>query len=494
MLVPAVLNLKSRKAVPANSVPPEVWKACAQPFACRLADAYSEGVRSCPSQLPEEITHCSLALLPKPGKAMRQPTDLRPIGIQDLASKLIARTLKDMLVPQVAHLLQCTPQFAYCEGKGIDQAIFRVIGHCGRVRTRLSDGVLSVHARRAGRVTSKCYGGIMVGIDMSRAFDTLARDVLLRSLQHAGVDASLQRILLEIHEACKYEIHHLQNTTQVPMGTGVRQGCAVSPLLYSLFTAWFLAELEVRTSPSWVKHLVTCFADDTHLAWEIEQAADLAFFCKSLRATFQLLRECKMLVNSDKSTLVLGIRGAQARKWIRTHLVARAGKKCLEVGTPGASLCIPVADQFVYLGVVASYKGFEHQTLQHRLKAASANRSRLNKLLHSRQLHVRRRISLYVSCVRSSLLFGLYAVGLNEGSLRKLEAADSRHVRSIARSPVHLTHENNTLLRKRLKIQSPLQDLVATMKRREVACQDATFVQHLQKLSNLDPNLHACDS
>ena len=71
MLVPAVLSLKSRKAVPVNSVPPEVWKACAQPFACRLAEAYSEGVRSCPSQLPEEMMHCSLTLLPKPGKAMR---------------------------------------------------------------------------------------------------------------------------------------------------------------------------------------------------------------------------------------------------------------------------------------------------------------------------------------------------------------------------------------------------------------------------------------
>ncbi|CAE7313235.1 unnamed protein product, partial [Symbiodinium microadriaticum] len=208
-------------------------------------------------------------------------------------------------------------------------------------------------ARLAGPVSldlAPWRQGTMVGIDMSRAFDTLARDVLLRSLQHAGVDASLQRILIEIHEACQYEISHMQHTTQVPMGTGVRQGCAVSPLLYSLFTAWFLAELEVRTSPSWVQHLVTCFADDTHLAWEIEQYSDLTFFCTSLRATFQLLRECKMLVNSDKSTLVLGLRGAQAKRWIRTHLVVQAGKKCLDMGTPGAPLCIPVADQFVYLG------------------------------------------------------------------------------------------------------------------------------------------------
>ena len=44
-------------------------------------------------------------------------------------------------------------------------------------------------------------------------------------------------------------------------------------------------------------------------------------------------------------------------------------------------------------------------------------------------------------------------------SLRRLEAADSRHVRSIARSPAHLSHESNAALRGRLKIQSPLQDL-----------------------------------
>ena len=60
---------------------------------------------------------------------------------------------------------------------------------------------------------------------------------------------------------------------KVPMGTGVRQGCAVSPLLYSLFTAWFLSELEARTSASWVQQLVTCFADDTHLAMGNRAAA-----------------------------------------------------------------------------------------------------------------------------------------------------------------------------------------------------------------------------
>ena len=175
----AILELKSRKSVPVGSVPPEVWKACAAPFAKCLAAAYQESVRCNPSCLPQEITNYSLALLPKPGRTTRLPKDLRPIGIQDPASKLIARALREQLSLQVKELLSAAPQFAYCEGKGIDMAIHRVIRHCSQTRTRLQEGTLSVHARRAGRTASTCYGGIMVGIDMSRAFDNLTRALVL---------------------------------------------------------------------------------------------------------------------------------------------------------------------------------------------------------------------------------------------------------------------------------------------------------------------------
>ena len=288
----AIQSLQPRQSVPLGSIPPKVWKACAGPFAACLAGAYRASVSDNPSTLPAEITDCSLALIPKPGKSTRLPKDLRPIGIQDPASKLIAKALRDQLAPQTADLLQRVPQYAYCEGKGIDQAIQRVIAHCQSTRQRLQEGSLSVHERRAGKRCSTCYGGIMIGIDMSRAFDNLTRKVLLQSLQFAGVSESLQRILLEIHDSCQYELRHHRYSTKLRMEKGVRQGCSVSPMLYSLFTAWLLSELSIRTSETWIQRLVTCFADDTHLAWTIEQPSDLDFVCRSLRATFQLLREC----------------------------------------------------------------------------------------------------------------------------------------------------------------------------------------------------------
>ena len=235
----------------------------------------------------------------------------RPIGVQDPASKLVARVLRDRLTSQVADL-HAAPQFAYVKGKSIDSAIMRVIRHCRETRARLQAGALSVHARAAGEVCSSSYGSVMIGIDLSRAFDNLTRDMLQRSLRHAGVDPSLQRILLEIHCQCSYELQHHQFTGAFPLDKGVRQGCAVSPMLYSLFTVWLMAELKTRVPPQWVDELMTCFADDTHLAWRIHKLEDLALVCRTVREVFDLLADCGMVANADKSSVVLGLRGTLA--------------------------------------------------------------------------------------------------------------------------------------------------------------------------------------
>ena len=86
----AVASLKTKKAVPITSAPPEVWKALPDLFATSLARDYHIGTSSRPSRLTHEITDCGLVLLPKPHKSSRLPKDLRPIGVQDPASKLVA--------------------------------------------------------------------------------------------------------------------------------------------------------------------------------------------------------------------------------------------------------------------------------------------------------------------------------------------------------------------------------------------------------------------
>ena len=82
-------------------------------------------------------------------------------------------------------------------------------------------------------------------------------------------------------------------------------------------------------------------------------------------------------------------------------------------------------------------------------------------------------------------MYGLHAVGLTESVLRKLESVDARHLRSVARSPVHLTHESNTALRKRLKVASPMQALAASLEKRINTCADNSFQEVLRNLRSL---------
>ena len=68
-------KLKTGKAVPPGFAPTSAWKACAaevlEPLALLASTACQPG-----AHLPDEWTHCWLALLPKPGKSTRLPKDL----------------------------------------------------------------------------------------------------------------------------------------------------------------------------------------------------------------------------------------------------------------------------------------------------------------------------------------------------------------------------------------------------------------------------------
>ena len=111
-IVQAIQQLKNAKAVPRSSPVAEVWKHCPHEFA-----AYFEGIfrqnRQAGSQLPTAMTDCTLTLLPKPNKPLRRPQDLRPLGLQDPSSKVLAGLVQNRLFRQVQGLPMSKPQFAY---------------------------------------------------------------------------------------------------------------------------------------------------------------------------------------------------------------------------------------------------------------------------------------------------------------------------------------------------------------------------------------------
>ena len=477
----AIGKLKPRKAVPLTCPMAEVWQCCPDDFAAYFLDVF-QASRQSRLELPSDMTDCQLALLPKPGKHTRLPQDLRPLGLQCPSSKILASIVRDRILQQTQTWLQDKPQFAYLPRRSIDEAISRVFANCSAIRNLLQEGVDSVHARRQGQGPQRCIGGALVSIDLSRAFDCVPRWALIRSLQAASVTPDLIDLVLALHEGCNYTITHANHTGHFRLEQGVRQGCCLSPLLFAIFTGWIYELLEARTDASWARQFITIFADDWLLQFLFRSVRDLARLGPNVRAAFDVLAEVGMSVNPTKSKIVLRVIGSQAKAWLKQHVRRTAKGPVVDVGLPHLPLSLPRVPSITYLGVAASLAGFEMQTCKLRLKMCMAIKHRLVRLLHSSGLSLRHKVTLYRASIRSSMLYGLHAVGLTQSVLRKLDSADARCLRALARSPSHLTHETNADLRARLRISAPGLALQQLLQSRAKRSQDAACSARFQVL------------
>ena len=73
---------------------------------------------------------------------------------------------------------------------------------------------------------------------MSKAFDTVPRDILLRKLHDVGIKGNVFNIIRSIYSNdCAYMKIDGKITTSFPINQGVRQGCILSPLLFNIFMA-----------------------------------------------------------------------------------------------------------------------------------------------------------------------------------------------------------------------------------------------------------------
>ena len=469
-LLAAIGFLKGGKAVPQHSAPAELWRLCPTMFAERLA-CVLDAARAESKPLPAEVTDCELTLLPKPNKPGKRPSDLRPLGLQDPSSKVVAVAARERLSAIVDSFVSQRPQFAYIKGKSIDGAIARVLSHCSHIRDKLRHTCLTVHERRLGHKVGRCVGGAMISLDLSRAFDEVPRHALDASLAYADVPADLRLLIMQLHAHCHYTVMHKGQQGQFPMRKGVRQGCALSPLLFTVYTCHLYDVLASRTSVSWAQKAITMFADDTHISWDICSAADLRFLVASIRTTFQTFADFGMTLNPEKSKIIIKLRGGAARRWLKAHTQRTAKGPMLNLGNPHAPILIPRVHSTVYLGIVISYNGFESQTFAHRHQAALQCRHRLSKVLRSRRLLLKQRTRLYVACVRSSLLYGMHVVGITPSIVRKLDQFEARSLRALAFSPSFITRESTSSLRQRLGVASPLSSLQGVLTRRLTKCQ-----------------------
>ncbi|CAE7817040.1 secG [Symbiodinium necroappetens] len=138
----------------------------------------------------------------------------------------------------------------------------------GKVRSLIQAHASTLPQRFRGTKRPRMLGGISISLDVKKAFDSLSHSFLEESKVDAEFTQPEVDLILHLHSQACLQIGQPGQTSDVYLGTGVRQGCSLSSLLWALSTGRFyklyLASLQQQNLS---EGLTNMFADDVFGSW-----------------------------------------------------------------------------------------------------------------------------------------------------------------------------------------------------------------------------------
>ena len=206
-----------------------------------------------------------------------------------------------------------------------------------------------------------------------------------------------------------YHVSHAGSDIAVVPRRGIRQGCVLSPLLWSCATGLLLTRMQPILSD--VMN-TTMYADDFLQQDEVDSVSDLRAAIQRAGRIVDFFSSAGLQASSGKSAIMIRIAGRKARETLKGFLVKQNGQTFVRTSEKDGHL-FPLVMNRKYLGAVLSYHGFEDATLHERIGAARNNYTRLKKLLHGhKELRLCDRLKIWQTCVWSSLTYSLPCVGV----------------------------------------------------------------------------------
>ena len=184
-----------------------------------------------------------------------------------------------------------------------------------------------------------------------RPFDRLGWTLVQEALIDAQVPVELRGQLLDFYRHLGYHLRFGDEHAVIRASRGVKQGCKVAPLLWSLTTGLLMRRLAQRTSKAWLLRVLTAFADDLHLGQEVRSLEMLTSAVLRIGHLIEVLEEARMIINTDKSVILMTLPFSFDTKWRRRNLCRVGDTVRLQLRTPsGTGYKLPVVSQHKYLG------------------------------------------------------------------------------------------------------------------------------------------------
>ncbi|CAE7903110.1 unnamed protein product, partial [Symbiodinium microadriaticum] len=453
----AMSRIQATKAMPPDSAPSPLWKLASSDAIPSLTQQFNFYLTAGTTTLPEAWCRSELALLPKPGKSLCHPDQLRPINLLPIQAKLLGWILAMRLAKHATQYLAETHQYAYLPGRSLGQALERVVSHCAQARQLVENQHLNPHARRQGKQSLAVAGGCQLSLDISKAYDRVCWRDLETALIEAGVPQGLVELILLIHHTAVMNVTHCGITGSFSLGRGLRQGCGLAPLLWTIYIGWVLKGLHKDIDPD--QTLVdTAYADDLHYSWLVTSGKVLEKAYNQMKAILKGLGERGLQLSMEKTVILMSLGGPQAKACLHRYTVPHPDTKrpCLRFNIGGKQIHLQVVTQQLYLGIQIGYGRFESQTFAHRQQLAKHTNTRLAPVLKCRSLPCQLRLRLWQSTVIPTMLHGLDCVGLPNTTAETMWTQFFKQSRSIANSHSMFTRESNQAFALRLRLPDPI--------------------------------------
>ena len=173
-----------------------------------------------------DINSGVLIAIPKPGKPKGPPNNLRPITLLNTLRKVLSLPTLDRIRPSIEKYLSHS------------QSGFRP--------ERSTSDVVWTHRWLAAKTVAENINIKITGIDMSAAFDTIDRDILLQILKNIVEEDELRLIqFLLSNTHINTRINNADINAPFTSNVGTPQGDGLSPVLFTIYLEHALKE--VRT-------------------------------------------------------------------------------------------------------------------------------------------------------------------------------------------------------------------------------------------------------
>ena len=379
----ALGRMKWRKAEGSDGVVVEMVEAAGEFAIEKITELANKVYRT--GIIPKRMEESEFIVLPIKEGATECST-YRAISIMSQVAKVILKVMDDRLNKTVEEHVD-KAQFGFRKGKRTGNAIF----------------VLRAIIERAIEKQKDLY---LCFIDFDKAFNMVRYEVLVERLRGLGIDVPDLTLITNLYLGQIAVVKVGDDKSEwANIERGVRQGCVLSPDLFSLYSKAVINELEdiesVKVGGSNINHIR--YADDTVLITDTN--------AKLQSLVDKLDVECNRMglkINISK-TEVIGITKNKGQ----VRVVVNVGGQTVKQGSA-----------FRYLGSLVSEDGKCDAEIRSRIAMRKARFGQMRRILTSMRLSSEVRLRLLKSYIWSVMLYGCESWTISKEMRMRLEAAE----------------------------------------------------------------------